>query len=177
MRREEVKPRIAFARNIARKLIADLKIENPPILIKDVVSHLKKTHSLSIYPRVFRDDVDGIQITKGESSVIGYNQIQHSHRKRFTIAHEIGHLLMGHTHEGPIDLYSDKSENVEANQFAAELLMPLQMLKKDFQNGNKEAGLLAKRYFVSEEAMWWRLLDCKFLRKIKGTGAGVINDY
>lgn len=167
MEREEIKPRIAFARKLARKLIADLKIEEPPILIKDVIPHLKKTYDLTVYPWSFGENTDGIQITEGDSLSIAFNQSQHSHRKRFTIAHEIGHLLIGHTRETPTDLYSDKPGNIEANQFAAELLMPLKMIKKDFQSGNKEVGSLAKRYFVSEEAMWWHLLEHKFLNRLK----------
>lgn len=162
---KEINPRIGFARNIARKLIKDLKIKNSPILIEDIIFHLKKTQDLSIYPWSFGDNTDGIQITKDDTLIIAYNQSQHFHRQRFTIAHEIGHLLMGHTRECSIDLYDDKLKNIEANQFAAELLMPLQILKKDFQNGNKDVRLLAKKYFVSEEAMWRQLLEHKLLNK------------
>lgn len=164
---EGTKPRIVFARNVARKIIADLKIENPPILIGNIIAHLKKSHNLSVYSWALGDNVDGIQITQGDVSAIAYNGAKHSHRQRFTVAHEIGHLLMGHTREAPMDLYSDKPENIEANQFAAELLMPLHMLKNDFQGDEKDIVLLAKRYFVSEEAMWRRLLECKFLSKYK----------
>lgn len=55
--------------------------------------------------------------------------IQHAGRKRFTIAHEIGHGVLhapGTPWDGPRELatWDDASIEAEANRFAAELLMP-----------------------------------------------------
>ena len=166
MEEQNNKPRIGFARNVARKLLADVGINNPPVLIRDIINHIKKEKDLSIYSWAFGEDTDGIQITEGEKATIGYNKAQHPHRQRFTVAHEIGHLLLGHTGKNFIlDLNSKKPEEIEANQFAAELLMPLEMLKKDLQS-KKNAKDIAKEYNVSEEAVWWRLYDCKLITKI-----------
>src|SRR2546422_5292813 len=75
-----------------------------------------------------------------DRAIIGVNEAQHPHRQRFTIAHELGHLLL---HTGQ-DIYVDERsetglkinlrdeeartgtqpEEIEANLFAAELLMP-----------------------------------------------------
>lgn len=167
MEEQNNKPRIGFARQTARKLLADVGIKNPPVLIRDIINHIKKEKDLSVYSWAFGEDTDGIQITEGEKATIGYNQTQHPHRQRFTIAHEIGHLLLGHTGKNFIlDLNSKKPEEIEANQFAAELLMPLEMLKNDFRNGKKNARNIAKAYNVSEEAVWWRVYDCKLITKI-----------
>jgi len=166
MEEQNNKPRIGFARNVARKLLADVGINNPPVLIRDITNHIKKEKDLSIYSWAFGEDTDGIQITEGEKATIGYNKAQHPHRQRFTVAHEIGHLLLGHTGKNFIlDLNSKKPEEIEANQFAAELLMPLEMLKKDLQS-KKNAKDIAREYNVSEEAVWWRLYDCKLISKI-----------
>jgi len=166
MEEQNNKPRIGFARNVARKLLADVGINNPPVLIRDIINHIKKEKDLSIYSWAFGEDTDGIQITEGEKATIGYNKAQHPHRQRFTVAHEIGHLLLGHTGKNFIlDLNSKKPEEIEANQFAAELLMPLEMLKKDLQS-KKNAKDIAREYNVSEEAVWWRLYDCKLISKI-----------
>lgn len=167
MEEQNNKPRITLARNIAKKILMEIGIKNPPILIRDVVNYIKKERDLSIYPWACGNEIDGIQITQGDSATIGYNQTQHQHRQRFTVAHEIGHLLLGHTSGDLIlDLNSDKPERIEANQFAAELLMPLAMLKNDFKNGIKNAKDIAKLYNVSEEAVWWRLIDCGLISKI-----------
>lgn len=166
MNEENNKPRIGVARNIARKLLAEVDIKNPPVLIRDIINHIKKQRDLSVYSWAFGNDTDGIQITEGEKATIGYNQSQHPHRQRFTVAHEIGHLLLGHTGKNFIlDLNSKKPEEIEANQFAAELLMPLEMIKNDLQN-KKSAKDIASKYNVSEEAVWWRLYDCKLIIKI-----------
>ena len=160
-------PRIGTARNVARKLLTDIGINKPPVLIKIVIDYLKKTMDLSIRPWSFGEDTDGIQLTEGNKNTIGYNQSQHPHRQRFTIAHEIGHLLLGHTSgDSDFDLDSTKPEEIEANQFAAELLMPLSMLKSDLKKGLKDISVLAKIYNVSEKALWWRLLDCKLINKM-----------
>ena len=166
MNEENNKPRIGVARNIARKLLADVGIKNPPVLIRDIVNHIQKQRDLSVYPWAFGNNTDGIQITEEEKATIGYNKSQHPHRQRFTVAHEIGHLLLGHTEKNFIlDLNSKKPEEIEANQFAAELLMPLEMIKRDLQN-KKNAKDIANEYNVSEEAVWWRLYDCKLISKI-----------
>ena len=160
------KPRVGLSRNLARKLLVDVGIKKPPILIRDIVDHLKKDRDLSVYSWSLGNNTDGIQITEGEKATIGYNNSQHPHRQRFTVAHEIGHLLLGHTGKNLIlDLNSKKSEEVEANQFAAELLMPLDMIKKDLQN-KRNSKDIAKIYNVSEEAVWWRLYDCELISKI-----------
>lgn len=51
-------------------------------------------------------------------------------RKRFSIAHEIGHYLLGHMNhfhydnDGTLNIYRKGSQEAEANEFASELLMP-----------------------------------------------------
>ena len=70
MEEQNNKPRIGFARNVARKLLADVGINNPPVLIRDIINHIKKEKDLSIYSWAFGEDTDGIQITEGEKATI-----------------------------------------------------------------------------------------------------------
>jgi len=166
MEEQNNKSRIDIARSIARKLLADVGIKNPPVLIRDIINYIKKEKDLSVYSWAFSDDIDGIQIIENKKASIGYNQTQHPHRQRFTVAHEIGHLLLGHTGKNFIlDLNSKKPEEIEANQFAAELLMPSPFLKADIKK-SKDPKTLARRYWVSEEAMWWRLMDLKLINSL-----------
>lgn len=161
------KPRIGSARNVARQLLKDAKIDCAPIMIRDVVSHIKKSSDLSVYPWAFGDNTDGIQVTHGESATIGYNQDQHRHRQRFTVAHEIGHFMMGHTNgNSTFDLDSKKPEEIEANQFAAELLIPLSLLNKELKSGNKDVGNIARVFDVSKESIWWKLRECNLISKL-----------
>lgn len=51
-------------------------------------------------------------------SIILYDDDEpNEHRKHWGIAHEIGHMYLGHTTDGPI-------EEIEANYFAAQIIMP-----------------------------------------------------
>jgi Zn-dependent peptidase ImmA (M78 family) len=161
------KARMIFARQAAKKLLADVGITTPPVLIRELVEYIKKERDLSIYPWAFSKNTDGVQVKEGEAVTIAYNEKQHPHRQRFTVAHEIGHLLLGHTEKNfVLDMDSREPEEAEANQFAAELLMPIEMLKKDFKNGKKDVKSLSIKYNVSEEAVWWRLYECRLITKI-----------
>jgi len=161
------KPRIGSARKVARQLLKDVGVSKLPIMVRDIINHIKKTTDLSVYAWSFGDNTDGIQITHGDTATIGYNEDQHRHRQRFTVAHEIGHLLMGHTNgNSPFDLSSKKPEEIEANQLAAELLMPLSFLNKEIKNNNKNVDNLAQIFDVSKDAMWWRLRECNLISKL-----------
>lgn len=164
---EKIKPRLTWAKSLAKKLLSQIGSVNPPILINDVVIHLKKTHDLSVYSWRVSDKIDGIQVTNGDSSAIGYNDKKHPHRQRFTVGHEIGHLLMKHTKGNyEIDLESKNPIEAEANHFAAELLVPAEMLKRDIATGNNNIKGLSRKYFVSEQVITLKVIEEKLLDKL-----------
>ena len=75
-----------------------------------------------------------------ENNEIIVNSKDHVFRQRFTVAHEIGHYILGH---GPSDRnvqrkYTDEELNneIRANQFAAELLVPEYKVKELWQKNN-----------------------------------------
>lgn len=77
---------------------------------------------------------DGMMIRKGKQALISVrDSIPEPGKKRFVIAHELGHVLLHPTvkqHDlfalGEVDRlsYRQSREEIEANYFAAELLMP-----------------------------------------------------
>ena len=161
------KPRVGIARKVARKLLEDANVNIPPVIIRDIINFLKKEIDISVRPWAFGDNTDGIQITKEKLVVIGYNNLQHQHRQRFTVAHELGHLLLGHTNKNyDFDINSGDPEEIEANQFAGELLVPLKMLKEDMKKGNKSIEFIVNNYNVSKEVAWLRLLNLKLISKL-----------
>jgi Zn-dependent peptidase ImmA (M78 family) len=106
-------------------------------------------------------------------AVIGVNIAQHLNRQRFTIAHELGHLLL-HSgdavhvdaikHRDDVSKKGTEIEEVESNLFAAELLMPAQFLKQDLDRlrtitllDEEKVAKLARVYGVSSQAMAVRL--------------------
>jgi Zn-dependent peptidase ImmA (M78 family) len=121
------------------------------------------------------DDVSGVLVRQGNSAIIGTNSTQSPQRQRFTIAHELGHFLL---HEG-ITNHVDRSyrvnfrsaessqatnvEEIEANFFAASILMPKHMLdplsaELALDNDAMVADL-ARRFQVSRLAMSLRLAN------------------
>jgi Zn-dependent peptidase ImmA (M78 family) len=71
--------------------------------------------------------------------------------QRFSVGHELGHKKMGHRGCG-----TDAKQEREANVFAAELLMPLSLLKKAIGK-HRSLGDLARLFQVSKEAMQIKL--------------------
>jgi len=73
-----------------------------------------------------KDGIDGAyQLDRGEPFVL-LNQSFHHVRKRFTLAHEFGHHRLGHGAQldRKIDVGDRRQTEVEANVFAAALLLP-----------------------------------------------------
>jgi len=160
------KPRIGLARNLARKLLNDVGIKEPPISLWKIIKHLQKKYSasdLNVISFNFGEKVSGMLVLSDEQATIGYNPSEHWYRRRFTIAHEIGHFLLGHTCNKSYD--DDNFHETEANHFAAELLMPIELLKKDCGNGYNLENI-ARRYTVSKEAMCRKLMSANLLTKL-----------
>ncbi len=148
---------VGGARNIARKLLKDMKIKEIPVSLWKIVNHLKAQHDLQVL-RFPLGSVDGLLVMVDGLPTIGFNGDTSWVRRRFTIAHEVGHLMLGHT----LDCGIDTDAEAEANQFAAELLMPLALLKIDYKI-TPDLEKLAWKYIVSKDAMCLHLMECHIL--------------
>lgn len=73
---------------------------------------------------------DGFCAVTDHFTYIFYNSGLPVGRQRFTVAHEIGHLVLGHVGQGRVTTINrepnpkDSQEETQANQFAARLLAP-----------------------------------------------------
>lgn len=96
--------------------------------------------------------------------VIYVNGTEHPNRQRFTIAHEIAHFVLHRDliEDGVTDdtLYRSPELSsyleVQANRMAADILMPVRLLKRE-RAKNGDARFLAKLFGVSPSAMEIRL--------------------
>lgn len=151
------------------QLLRDLEINGPPVPVEKVAAAL----SVDIVAEPFAGDVSGALLQTRGRSIIGVNKLHPSTRQRFTIAHEIGHLLL-HKLEMPhfdrrVLMRNTKSSlaidpmEIEANRFAAELLMPKAFILKDLEAlgieelDDEKLSALAERYNVSLQACSVRL--------------------
>ncbi len=178
MEEETQKARIGSARKLARDLLKKAKVKEPPTSLRVVITHLQKEYELEVFPNPnLRDGMSGMLVTvetekldeqDGRYDEIHYNEKQNWHRKRFTIAHEIGHLILNTSCNKSFfafDFIKDPIE-VEANQFAAELLIPLVSIKKDLKMPGAKVPDLAWKYIVSQEAMGWKISSCSLLGRL-----------
>ena len=87
--------------------------------------------------------------------VILVNPFELYARQRFTIAHELGRYLFGHgSANGESERANVAMLEVQANQFAVELLMPVSSIR---QNLRLSATELCERFGVSARALEYRL--------------------
>ncbi len=159
----ESKSNLTLAKKLARKLLTDAHISSAPVLLKDVVKHIP---DLSIEGREFEDEISGLEINYKGKFYVGYNSQHPIKRSRFTVAHEIAHIMLGHKSScNKIRIGSKNPSESEADQFAAELLMPLNLLKIAVET-KKNIKELALFFWVSEEAMSWRVIETRLFNKL-----------
>jgi hypothetical protein len=91
---------------------------------------------------------------------VAYNDSSRLERRRFTIAHELGHFLLP-LHGASKD--ANRAREAEANRFAASLLMPKALFERDIRRlGTPETEHIVKLagdYEVSKEAAARRYTD------------------
>ena len=123
------------------------------VYIKPLNKHLSKRYS----SKATLENESG-------KKIIYYNPTESEIRQRFTLAHELGHHLLGHTRykNEYRDNFTEKPDNlfdIEANLFAVEILMPSgAILRLAGSKGCRTENDLAVLFNVSLEAMHWKLI-------------------
>lgn len=127
------------ARNASWKILLDCGIDRLPVdlnVIRDqlgvrIVSY--KDAKALIQRRnltALTVQTDGLTFYAGTEPVILYSEVCSPERIRFTIAHELGHIVLRHVAPGSITTKNrepspgDSQQETAANQFAARLLAP-----------------------------------------------------
>ncbi len=160
------------AAEVAREVLADAGVAQPPVPVQEIA--VAQGAELSYEP--FRGGISGMLYRDDDRQVIGVNASHAVTRQRFTIAHELGHLLLHERRKLIVDshiyLRDDRSsmgtheEEVDANAFAAELLMPEAIVRSEAEalieekpamSASQLVRHLAKTFQVSEQAMEIRL--------------------
>ncbi len=160
----------------AQRLLAEANIDAAPI---DVFALAKLADAEVVQHQFDNGDISGMLYRDDTRTVIGINSTHSPTRQRFTVAHELGHLRL---HPGrplildaparvnfrdPTASLATDREEIEANAFAAALLMPerlvleavSQLLTAAHHTPETLTVLLAKKFEVSEAAMDYRLIN------------------
>jgi Zn-dependent peptidase ImmA (M78 family) len=160
----------------ANKLLASLGIEEIPVPVEKIAKSLGARVRFS----PLGDELSGFVFIKDGVPINGVNSLHHSNRQRFTIAHEIAHLHL-HPHHITSEVHVDKQFaepvlkrdassatgneklEVEANQFAADLLMPANILNELLEASpidiEDESSIeeWSKEFSVSKAALQYRI--------------------
>ena len=141
----------------------------------DVIA-LAQRMNITVYKATFEaNGISGAIAKRTEKSGrIWVNRLEALTRQRFTIAHEIGHwvlhMVAGDALSDPqkliewrLDVDEMSIREVEANRFAAALLMPAPLVRSALEQLGSDVERLAQRFDVSTVAMTRRLTDLENL--------------
>jgi Zn-dependent peptidase ImmA (M78 family) len=168
----------------AGRLLQKYRVLEPPV----PVERIARGEGAQIARHHFEGWESGFVLRDGGRRIIGVNTRTSPRRQRFTIAHEIGHLLL---HEGKplivdhsvridwrdeVSAMATDDQEIMANAFAAALLMPAELIfthlkryvatiaKTDRQLTRDDLiTQLARTFDVSTEAMGYRLINLGIL--------------
>ena len=164
---EQITVAAAAPTHAANDLLEKARVTKPPV----DVTRLAELCGVMVLYSDFPDSLSGLVFAHDAAAVIGVNENHHANRQRFSLAHELGHYLLGHhqqsrgyedrfhidTTDGTPPGFDWRAERA-ANDFAAEVLMPRRLISQAFKK-NDDPGALAELFAVSELAMGYRLVN------------------
>ncbi len=171
--------------NVIAKEVAGLLTRFPITAAPVPVAEIAEACGANVVHYNFNEEISGLLFREDGRLIIGVASEQSTVRQRFTIAHELGHALlhqMANVHvdknftvmfRGPASSTAQDVYEIEANTFAAELLMPESLLKVDLltlkldMEDDRQLSLLASRYGVSTQALTYRLLNLMSRNRIQ----------
>lgn len=148
------------------KVLEFCKIYNPPVDIKVICKRLNIdliSEDLSDLELTAERKISGILILKENKKTIYTNKKENLKRQYFTIAHELGHYFL-HRHNNEVVSISYRGvynqEEQEADEFAAKLLMPRNMVLTEYKKVlYPTVSYFSEIFNVSNPAMRKRLSE------------------
>jgi Zn-dependent peptidase ImmA (M78 family) len=154
----------------AQSILLENNITSPAVKVEPIA----KKYGITINKTDLPENISGM--LHKPSATIFVNQIHPKNRRRFTIAHELGHYFLSSISGVHVDkqiglVFRDENskeaifaEEIAANRFAAELLMPSDMVKNEIDKMDKSnlsvedmIQNIADLFEVSSIAMTYKL--------------------
>jgi Zn-dependent peptidase ImmA (M78 family) len=161
-------------RNVARELLESQGIRSAPIPVEKIAKAL----GVQLRFSPLDEELSGMVYVKDGTPIIGVNALHHPNRQRFTIAHELGHYML-HRELLSSEVHVDKqfkilmrdtnsstgtdAIEIEANKFAAELLLPSFLIDDLLANSTFDIDdpepleKLAKKFRVSKQMLEYKM--------------------
>jgi Zn-dependent peptidase ImmA (M78 family) len=160
--RQEVEQRAAA-------ILREHELESIPV---DAVVLANRLGAAVHNAKFVEDNLAGAIARRGDQVTIFVNEEDTPFRKLFTLAHELGHLILHLPGDGtlvdseanlfrqspddPQAITPDRRREIQANQFAIALLMPAENVRSEWKRLHSIAAM-ARKFNVSEAAMGIRI--------------------
>jgi Zn-dependent peptidase ImmA (M78 family) len=171
----------------AEECLRNAKAFSVPVNLERVCDSL----DVEVHYEQLEDKVSGVLMIKGGEKHALINAKHHPNRRRFSLAHELGHLVLHDCREdrlfidtslrvyqrvgapsdetyGNADSLTTPMEEREANLFASALLMPEDLVRSQALDLDLEeegdVAFLARMFSVSDQAMFIRLQQLGLMR-------------
>lgn len=161
------------AEQAAIDLLDEIGITEAPVPVEQIAATL----DVDVRPEPLEGGLSGMLYRAHDGHVVlGVNSAHARVRQRFTIAHELGHFRLhrdtlhvdGLVRRDQTSSLAIDTKEIEANAFAAELLMPRDLVLERVEELLPKSGVadparlvssLARTFGVSEQAMDYRLAN------------------
>ena len=119
--------------------------------VRNINNILEESGVIIVETDLDNDKFDGVSFISDKGfPIIVISKFASNDRKRFTIAHELGHLVM-HSQKDFI-IYNHRDKEKEANDFASEFLMPSDGISNDLIDLKLSTLSELKRYWLTSMA-------------------------
>lgn len=156
---------------ISKKIIADIANAvgekfNYDCKDADAINKLTKALGGEIYENIdLAATNSGEMATRNKKFEIAIPPYEYFARRRFTIAHEIGHYILHSIFQNQKSIIAYRNGNpelaeYEANEFAANLLMPEDIFKAEYGKCTR-INCLSGIFHVSERAVYLRTINLR----------------
>jgi Zn-dependent peptidase ImmA (M78 family) len=152
------------------QILSENYFDTPPVDMRKLLEN----YGIVIHERTFplkHANISGFVTFADDDKtapVFVINKSDSNDRKKFTLAHEFGHWIL-HKQEliddpalsilykSPLGSETTDQIEIEANQFAAQLLVPDAMLRAEHENTSEHKKDLAEKFKVGEDIIGFRL--------------------
>lgn len=154
------------ARNKAWQVIIEVGINSLPVRLSEIAKYYNIQIIGYCTGKYENNPVDGYTVNYNGNLIIYYNNQKPRPRIRFTIAHELGHCLLGHLKKN-FETQRRNSESldeveikeIQANVFARNILMPATVLYSLNVNSAKDIANICNVSMQSAKIRFNRLLE------------------
>lgn len=149
MSKFDFRPRLS-PKTIAKETLNDCDVKNFPVSLKNICEYYNIYY---MEDKLNRGDEGCSFREKDKYGIIINKDIKNEPRRKFTFAHEIGHVRLSHlknikrincSAKDIEDFSNNESREKEANNFASELILPTQEILPYIKKSNIDIDLIKK---------------------------------